>query len=257
MGIGINDVSRAFIKKTFRNSIQLLCIEMNAELCRFLQNTVFTSSLFTIETESSSNNLNKVLSSSIHHCWLLDLTSSNNKNRLHDVLVEKRYPFCVALVVTIEDAIRAAKAGAYWCYDKNDIAVDKLNLFINDVCSLAALSFLLRGHAVSNGCFIKLVTHFVETPEEWARENFFSFRTLFNLCKISSGMSPKYFLSLYHAIRFTLLCDCLSENHAEYTSITKNMVQHAFFYRKCMEFVRKKQPVCNETEPGDGYETMG
>jgi len=232
-------------QKDFSRAVHLLCIEDDSILSSLLCDDIFVSPILKVKAVHSFHDAKTALfTKSLYHGWILDLTLTNYNDGLDLLNLKNNFPFCVVLTGcgSVEDATKAMKAGAYCCYDKKNLFIKTLNLFIYNICSLLALSFPLKAkQPMRMDGFMLLVNNFVQTPEEWAEKYFQTFRSVWNFCKIHSELTPKQFLSLFHSIQFILLSDCLVRSAPGYESLTGILEQRMDFYLQCLDFVLKNK----------------
>jgi hypothetical protein len=230
-------------RKLFAGSIRLLCIEDQKELCSLLCDEIFTSPIISAKSVHSFNDAKSaILSKRRYHIWLLDLTLERHNDGIELFYMKNNFPYSIVLTgcCSATDTSQAMKAGAYVCYDKENLFTKMINTFVNSVSNLSALSFALRASRPSgwNG-FSLLLENFIQTPEEWAEHYFMTSRSIWNFCKMNSGITPNQFLYLFHALRFVLLSDCLVKNVPAYETLKETMAKSLDFYLECINFVLK------------------
>ncbi len=239
----IDNPSIKSFQKIFSGAIHLLCIEDRKDLCSILCENIFASPLISAKSVHSFDEAKSAISSSRHHhIWLLDLTLDKHNDGIELLYMKNNFPYCIVLTgsCSVADATLSMQAGAYGCYDKTNLFTKTINIFLQNVSDLAALSFSLKATRPSDWKgFSLLLNNFIQTPEEWTNYYFKTFRSVWNFCKMNSGFTPKQFLCIFHAIRFVLLSDCIFKDLPDYDAMTEALANRLDFYLESIDYVLK------------------
>jgi len=143
---------------------------------------------------------------SLWHCWVLDIAIEDEDSGLQ-LLSETnlRYPFVIVLsgMRSMATAAKATRLGAIQVFDKDPTALDAIHDYI---CKTAALGFVLKGKGTKNfGVYKNLLETRITTIEQWAEKAYLTRRQLERVCEFECSLSPRYVLSLFHAVQYLLL----------------------------------------------------
>ena len=187
-----------------KSSINLLIVDDYPEMRKAIVE-LFPSPLFTIHTASTAEEARDVIArTSIWHSWVLDISLEEKFSGI-DLLAEyPHYPFAVVLsgLRSMSVASRAKELGAYKVYDKEPSLLPELH---DDLCKLAALSFILNGSGTKYlSLFSLLGQNTIESPDAWASSACMTIRQLERICSIHSHLTPRFILPLYYTLELLL-----------------------------------------------------
>jgi hypothetical protein len=229
------------MRKLFLKRLNLLIIEDHPQICRLLNDDFFCSPVLNKKEVHTLNAARKAISGSVpFHCWILDLTLERHNDGLELIRDKPNYPYCIVVsgAESMGDATEALRLGAYSVYDKKAIFISDPHKFLEEMCSLLVLSFLLKARKPKNfEIFQVLVRGFIPTSESWSYGCWLNQRTFRRLCTEDSFLTPKQFLSLFHALKALVLSDCLLEPMSGFTEALKKILDHRDFYIQCGDFV--------------------
>lgn len=239
--IFLNTTSLSEIRKLFLQHINVLFIEDHPQICRLLNDDFFCSPVFNKKEVHTLDAAKRAISGSMHfHGWVLDLTLERHNDGLELLRFKPNFPYCVVVsgAESMSDATEALKLGAYSVYDKKNIFFSDPHKFIEEVCSLSILSFLLKARKPKKfEIFQVLVRGFILTPESWSYSCWLNGRTFRRLCEEDSFVTPKQFLALFHALKAIIVSDCLLESMSGYSDAYQKLDHNREFFNQCGEFV--------------------
>ena len=237
-----NPLSPIFgIRKVFSQRINILIIEDNQHICHLLREDFFRSPLFNKKEVNTFDGAKKAIFGSLSfHCWVLDLTLEDHNDGLELCKLKPNFPYCIVVsgAESMSDATEALKNGAYGVHDKKVVFFSGPHQFIEEVCSLAVLSFMLKARKPKKfEIFQLLVRGFIDTPEKWSYSCWINARTFRRLCEEESSLTARQFLALFHALKAATVSDCLLEGMIGFEELRDKIIQHVDFYEKSGEYV--------------------
>jgi hypothetical protein len=236
-----NNNSEKQLRGIFSGKINLLFVEDNPQICKLMTEDFFCSPIFYKKSVYTVSAAKKAIAGPApFHCWILDLTLERHNDGL-DLLKAKHFlPCCIVAsgAESMNDASLALKAGAYSVYDKKEIFMKTPIGFIDEICALSVLTFALKLKKAKNfELFHILIRGFIPTPERWSYSCCINERTFRRLCEEDSSLSPKQFLSLFHALYAIVLSDCIPESTQGYDEAREKIVRNIDFYCQCFDYV--------------------
>jgi len=229
------------IRTVFSQRLNLLFIEDNRHICQLLCKDFFRSPVFNKKEVYTFDTAKKTISGPLpFHCWILDLTLQDHNDGLELFALKPNFPYCIVVsgAESMSDATKALKTGAYSVHDKKVVFFSDPHQFIEEVCSLSILSFLLKARKPQKfELFQLLIRGFIETPERWSYSCWINGRTFRRLCEEDSSLTPRQFLFFFHALKAAIVSDCLLEAMVGYGEAREKIMQHIDFYEKCGEYV--------------------
>jgi AraC-like DNA-binding protein len=240
--------SQTRVRELFLQRFNLLCIEDNIEICDLLCESIFPSPLFNVKPVNSPEAAKAALSGNItFHAWILDLSLKKHNDGMELLKLRPNFPFCVVLsgAQSMDDATAAIKAGVFSAHDKKSIFAFDPHPFISEVCALSAASFLLKARKPPRfDLYQLLLREFIPTPDDWSTRYCMNERTLRNICEEDSHLTPKQFLSFFHALNSLLISDCIVDSMKGSAAVRQALVDQRGFYDQCLDYVlRNIDPV--------------
>lgn len=167
---------------------------------------IFSSPLFNIAIGSTVREAFRIISKSEDpwHCWILDINIEKEGDGFDILKKYPNFPFAIMLsgLRSMTIASDAMKYGAIGVFDKDPASLDLLH---DGVCKVASLGFILGG---KGGQYLEhfqlLMTNHIKNPEEWANLACISIRQLERVCTIHSSLTPRFIISLYYTLYFSL-----------------------------------------------------
>jgi CheY-like chemotaxis protein len=191
----------------FARSINLLVVEDYAEMGNLIVE-LFSSPLFNFTLASSAGEARLVIpKTDTWHCWVLDIALEEEESGLQLLAEHPQFPFVVMLsgIRSMNIASRAMQLGAFKVFDKDPQLFPALH---EDVCSLAALSYILKGTGTKYlSLFHHLAQSNIESTETWANKACLTVRQLERICSLHSHLTPRFIPSLFYTLRALLHLD--------------------------------------------------
>ena len=199
------------ILDVFAKKINLLVIDDEPVILDAVTG-IFSSPLFNIVTGSTIKEAFKIINEAQEpwHCWILDINIEKEGDGFDILKKHPNFPFAIMLsgLRSMTIASDAMKYGAIGVFDKDPASLD---LLFDGVCKVASLGFVLGGNGGQYlQHFILLMTNHIKNPEEWARLACISVRQLERVCAIHSTLTPRFIISLYYTLYFSLTDGSLS-----------------------------------------------
>jgi hypothetical protein len=229
------------IREMFTGSINLLCIEDNVELSSLLCEDFLKSPILRNKIVNSVESAKTAIFSKVrYHCWILDLTLERHNDALELLKIRRNFPFCIVLSGSrsLSDATMAIREGAYGAYDKMLLFTGNPHVFIEEICSLAVLSFLFNAKIPDRSdLFFLLLKNHIETPEDWSLAYCLNERSIRDVCEENSGLTAKQFLPFFHVLKAVILSDCVIDGMKGAEEAYNKLELKKSFYEQCAEFV--------------------
>lgn len=202
-------VKKDLIKKlngSFSKRFNLLVVDDYPEMGTTIVN-MFSSPLFRITYAASAQEAHRqIAAGSIWHCWILDIAMEEEDSGLK-LLSHYNFPFVIMLsgMRSMNIASKAMQLGAFRVFDKDPNLLPSLHM---DVCSLAALAWILRGSRTKYfSIFLLLAQMAVDSTETWANQACLTVRQLERICSMHSHLTPRFFPPLYYSLKYLLQLD--------------------------------------------------
>jgi CheY-like chemotaxis protein len=196
------------LQDRFKGCINLLVVDDYPEMGKVIVD-LFSSPLFKpVLAPSAAKAKEMIAKTDPWHCWILDIALEEEDSGLQLLAEYSYFPFVVMLsgIRSMNVASRAMQLGAFKVYDKDP------DLFANlheDVCALAALSYILRGAGTKYlSLFLHLLQSDIDTTETWAKKACLTVRQLERICSMHSHLTPRFIPSLFYTLRMLLQIEC-------------------------------------------------
>lgn len=189
----------------FKNKVNLLVIDDEPIILDAVIG-IFSSPLFNITTGSTLQEAYKIINKTEvpWHCWILDINIEREEDGFEILKKYPKFPFAIMLsgLQSMTIASKAMKSGAIGVFDKDPSSLDLLH---DGVCKVASMGFILGG---KGGQYLPqfelLMTNHIKNSEEWANLACISVRQLERICAIHSPLTPRFIISLYYTLYFSL-----------------------------------------------------
>lgn len=222
-------------KELMSGRIHLLFVEDDVGILSIYQ-SLFYSKSFLLDTAITYNEALNKTSTHHHklHCVISDINLGGAHGGINLLALPQnhnRFFVMVSGLKTMELASLAIKSGAQYVFDKSFDSLDRMR---DEVSSLAALSFVLRGVTGDHAkLFHALRSQVVEKVSDWAKILGMSERNLERSIEQIVHLSPKKTLALYYAVYMLL-------SHCEGVAMTPRLQQCTAkmdYMRACVQIV--------------------
>lgn len=229
----------------FQKKINILILDDEPSIGEILADNVFTSPMFNIvHVQTFKDAVNEISSPKVPwHTWIVDfnLKEQNNGSNLLDKFPNYDYAIIFSGASTLETASNALKKGAIAAFSKEPAFFYNSDAFYNEVCRVAALSFILGGgHNAHKQVFGLLVSENITTIEDWAYKAHLSLRQIQRICELYVPFTPRMLLPLYHAFYYALRAPSFTENFDSETEEDIRIRNNRDFYMSCLDTVASK-----------------
>ena len=191
----------------FAKSINLLVVDDYAEMGNVIVE-LFSSPLFNSTLAFSAGEARGIIPKTDRwHCWVLDIAMEEEESGLQLLNENHHFPFVVILsgIRSMNIASRAMQLGAFKVFDKDPQLFPTLH---EDVCSLAALAYILKGTGTK---YLSLFNHLtlstISSTETWANKACLTVRQLERICSLHTHLTPRFIPSLFYTLRLLLRLD--------------------------------------------------
>jgi CheY-like chemotaxis protein len=222
----------------FKGCINLLVVDDYPDMGTILTD-LFSSPLFKPTLATSAARAREIISKTDPwHCWILDIALEEEDSGLQILSENPHFPFVVMLsgIKSMNVASHAMQLGAFKVYDKEPDLLPRLH---QDVCSLAAISYILRGAGTKYlSLFMHLVQSEIDSTETWANKACLTVRQLERICSMHSHLTPRFIPSLFYTLRLLLLAE-RDMTLPSATRTNRQVQQHVDFVLKHLDTIIK------------------
>ncbi len=202
---------------------------------------LFSSPLFNITTASTLKDAFSIINSSQKpwHCWILDIALEEETDGFKILEKYQDFPFTVMLsgLRSMTTASLALQHGAMKVFDKNPASLD---LLFDEVCRAAALGFLLKGKDTQYlSTYLLLKENNFATSDEWANCACITVRQLERICAMHSPLTPRYVISLFYSLYFSLSAEIEENSSTDEESEDSLIADGSDFYLSHVDFFEK------------------
>jgi DNA-binding NarL/FixJ family response regulator len=195
------------IAQKMEKRINLLIVD-DFPLIRNALIELFASPLFNTVLASSEKEAREIIPAvATWHAWILDIAMENDESGLKLLADNQHFPFIIMLsgIRSMNVSSRAMQLGAYKVFDKDPSLLSDMH---DDVCSMAALAYILKGAGTKYFSLFKLLLNKkIAGAEAWAQAACLTKRQLERVCSLHLDLTPRFIVPLYHTIRFLLQHD--------------------------------------------------
>lgn len=169
---------------------------------------LFSSPIFHTFFASSEKEARKIIPTVPEwHAWLLDISMENDESGLLLLADNQHFPYTIMLsgIRSMNISSKAMQLGAHRVFDKEP---DLLPVMHRELCSLAALAYILKGTTTKYFPLFKLLlTTTFSTADDWAQAACLTKRQLERICTIHPGKSPRNIVPMFYAVQHLLQND--------------------------------------------------
>ena len=229
------------LKKLFSGAVNILIVDDNPHFHSFLSSTILTSSLLSVRSIFSLAHAAKELSSSkIYYCTIFGLRCNCAENSAF-LFQNRRISYGVIFShpdTTSPEASLISDRHYFIEHDKNTFVSSPSAHFIYSLFSIISVSFLLNTlRPRKTNLFDILHSDIIHSPEEWADRFFHCQRSVRDICKLYSDLTPTQFLSLFYSIQYTILSDFLAGVSFDISPLISRLGDNVDFFNNCINYV--------------------
>lgn len=200
------------ISERLQKSINLLIVD-DYPVIKDAMSDLFNSPIFNIICAASERQAREIIPTiPTWHGWLLDIAMEHEDSGLRLLNDNSDFPYTIMLsgIRSMHVASKAMELGAYKVFDKNP---ECLTLLHHEVCTMAALAFVLGGSSTKYFDLFRLLgQQELSSAEVWAKQACITVRQLERICSLHFRLSPRYLLPLFYSLRYLLLTGISTEH---------------------------------------------